>query len=285
MGKKSRRAVEISSMQALVLYLNELCLAPEPTELDQEYRWTMGAAGLAEAIDSVLAIRPDGNVALPPGSWDADCGGFPLRTRFQQRMSPDKYRRLLVRIRQLSNANVVLEREVQFSGREALGLTLADAAAQDWTHSWAVSLSLSNSPWLHHSVPAQRFVLNDQGMLDGPTECVVGHLSCGDHVKHWQAEIRDWGSKVATSSELAVINGHPIVMYPGPLEHGPAHVHLLESRGSRVTLAKYEINQFKRYKGRPDWDIEMRAWINTNRDQLLRSWDRCQRGGHPYALE
>lgn len=162
---------------------------------------------------------------------------------------------------------------------------LADMAADEWNHGWAVSLSLPNSPWLQHTVAAQRFVLNDQGNLDGPTECVVGHLSSSYHVQHWQAEILDWGSTIAPSCELAVINGHPVVMFPGPLEHGPPHVHLLESRVSHRTLAKYRIDQFERPKGPPVWDAEMKAWITEHRERLLQSWNRCQRGGHPYALE
>lgn len=272
-------------MQSIVLYFNELCLKSTPIELDQEFHWRAGVAGLAEAIDSVLALRPDGNIAFPLESWIDDCGGCPLCVRFRQQLPKDRYRRLLLRVKKISDLDRPDKREVHFSGHAAFGLTLADMAADEWMHGWAVSLALSHSPWLQSTIAGQRLVLNDQGDFDDPIKCVVGHLSSANHVKHWQAEIRDWGANIAASCELTVIDGHPVVMYPGPLEHGPAHVHLLESPGSRRTLAQFEIDQFRRYKGLPTWDTQMKEWITKHREPLLRSWDRCQRGGLPYTLD
>lgn len=271
-------------MQSIVLYFNELCFESNSPRIYQEHHWIAAIDELSLVIESVLKIRPDCNISFPLDSWFADCAGNALSERFRKRLSRDRYRRLLLRIKKIADENGPLLREVHFLQNAALGLTLADVAASAWTHGWAVSLPFSNSPWLQHTVAAERFVLNDQGILDGPIQCDVSHMSCVKHVEQWEIDIRDWGATIAPSCELAMLNEHPIVMYLGPREHGPAHVHLLVSRGSRETLAKYEINQFNRCKGRPDWDVAMRDWIAEHRDQLLRSWDRCQLGGFPYAI-
>jgi hypothetical protein len=175
--------------------------------------------------------------------------------------------------------------EVSVSNECGLGLTLADLASNLWGQGWAISIPVPNSPWLQSTIAAEKFLLNDRAELEGPTECEVDHLSTGVHVQYWQDNLRDWGATVAASSELAVLDGHPVVMYPAPLEHGPAHVHLLEGRGHHKTIAKYEIDEFRRYLGEPTWDAQMKEWVTTYRDQLMRSWERCQRGGHPYVLE
>lgn len=268
-------------MQPLFLYFNELCL-------------NMGAAqavpnsGLSECaslFDEFFSVRADGFVAFPPNTWNENCGDVPLRVQLSRHLSKDQYRRLLTRVKQVSDAEIPLEREVFVSNERGLGLTLADLAGNLWGQGWAISVPVPGSAWLDHKVTAQRFALNDQAELEGPTTCDVDHLSRDVHVKHWQEDLRDWGATISPSSELAQLDGHPIVMYSAPLEHGPAHVHLLEGRGHHKTIAKYEIEQFCRYMGEPTWDVQMKEWVNSNREQLLRSWDRCQRGGHPYALE
>jgi hypothetical protein len=67
-------------------------------------------------------------------------------------------------------------------------------------------------------------------------------------------------------------------------QYTPDFLHLLD-QGSRNSLAKYRIDVFERPEGPPTWDTEMKAWVTQYRDQLLRSWTRCQQGGFPFELE
>lgn len=274
-------------MEALVLYFNELCLFKELNEPDRDDQWAQCVEGFVQVIERILAIRAECRIAFGPGTWHADCGGNSLCERIRQGLSgsKDRYRRLLMKIKQLPKDNIELGREIRFSGHTTVGLTLADMAANEWFHGWAISLSFPNSSWLAPELATQRFTLTEKGELDGPTDCTVGHLSSLDHVLRWHIEIQDWGATVAQSSVLDMIEGHPIVMYSAPLEHEPPHVHLLESPNSHQTLAKYRIDVFERPKGPPKWDAVMKIWVSTHREQLLRSWKRCQRGGHPYVLE
>lgn len=268
-------------MQPLQLYFNELCLKVVFDGPSDAY----GISECAILFNQFFAVRADGKIAFPLNSWNEDFGGLPLRVHLSKHLSKDQYRRLLTRVKHISNVEIPLDREISLSDERGLGLTLADLAKELWGQGWAISIPIPNSVWLQASIAAERFVLNDQAELEGPTACVIDHLSNDLHVHHWQSALRDWGSTVAASSELALIDGHPVVMYSAPLEHGPAHVHLLESRNLRKTIAKYEIAQFRRYSGEPRWDTQMNQWITMHRDQLLRSWERCQRGGHPYVLE
>jgi hypothetical protein len=252
-------------------------------------QWAQHAERFVQTIDEVLALRKECNVTFGPGAWHADCGGTSLSERVRQTQvsSKDRYRRLLSRVRQLPVENVLQEREVQFAGKPTVGLMLADMAAHTWENGWTVSFAIPNSSWLASSIAAQRLLLLQNGDIEGPTDCTIGHVSSTDHVAEWRTKIQDWGMHIAESSVLDMLGAHPIVMYSAPLEHEPPHVHLLESANSHNTLAKYRIDvvtRIDRPRGPATWDTTIKTWINDHRDQLLRSWERCQRGGHPYKL-
>jgi hypothetical protein len=72
-------------------------------------------------------------------------------------------------------------------------------------------------------------------------------------------------------------------MYPYPKEHGHPHVHLVDPQ-SYKTLAKFRIDKFARMEGPPRWDTAVRVWVDRNKDELMLSWQRCQRGEHPYRI-
>ena len=272
-------------METLVLYFNELCLVAGNEALHEEAGWAEGTAAFAKAIERAFALRSDAQIAFSPGTWNADCGGRPFSSRLREHLIKDRYGLLLKRSLQLSDSDLPLEQEVRFGGRPSLGLTLAYLEVDEWGYGWALSIGGQGSPWDTHSLSLDLYVLTDTGDLLGPNACELGNLSRIAHVEHWRSELMDWGAVVATSCQLDEIAGHPVVMYPAPREHGPPHVHMLDSRTSRQTLAKYRIDIFGRPKGPPDWDAEMKEWITTYREQLLRSWDRCQRGKRPLALE
>ncbi|MBK7003130.1 MAG: DUF4160 domain-containing protein [Rhodoferax sp.] len=169
--------------------------------------------------------------------------------------------------------------EVHWNGQPAHGLVLADVQ-----NSWVFSIEPSHNHWSQPSIPATRHGLEEVSAELVVTECKIQNLANTAHCIHWETSIRDWGASVALSCVLDSINGHNIVMYPGPREHNPPHVHVLH-KGSSSTLAKYRIEDCALEDGKPTLNSEMRIWLTQYRDQLLISWERCQRGGTPYRLE
>lgn len=261
-------------MQPLVIHFNEQCLNGNW----DARQWQVRMKNFCNAIDHLFELRSDARIVFPAGQWDAHCDGRPLRVRIKDSYSREKYRRLLLKVKQLTDNATPFLHEIHWNGQTAQGLTLAGAV-----QSWALSLCTPNSPWAHATITAQRYELDDNGNLNGPTPCEIRHLAIAPHVTHWTTEIRDWGATIAASCVLDKVKGHPVVMYQGPKEHNPPHVHLLD-QSSRNSLAKYRIDVFERPEGPPTWDAEMTVWVNQYRDQLLQSWTRCQQGGLPYEL-
>lgn len=264
-------------MQPLVIYLNEQCLKDTP----EDYRWETGVQKLCNVIDDFFKLRTDAHIALPAGQWQADCGGLHFYERLKNAYpNKDNYLRLLPKIKSLTHSDVQLLHEVYWDGKPAHGLTLAVTV-----QSWAVSLFLDDTVWAQPSVTAQRYELDESsGNLNGPSPSDIRHLSDVLHTQHWAAEIRDWGATVAPSCVLGKIKGLSVVMYPGPKEHNPPHVHLLDKQSGN-SIAKYRIDIFERPNGPPTWDAEMKAWVILYREQLLKSWARCQQGGLPFEIE
>jgi hypothetical protein len=273
---------------SLVLYFNELSLAgggAAGVDARTDAQWLVAVDNLGEAFDATVSLRSECRFFLPPLAWCTDCGGKSLGERLRLGMQKDRYLRVLQRVGHLTPEDVHLVREVCIQGAQSVGATCADLAAGNWGHGWVMSLAHRESPWYVHTLVAHRSELNDVGDLLGPTECTIANIAASEHVDHWRGLLLDWGRVVAESSFLDELDGHPIVMYSAPLEHGPPHVHLLESRNTPRTLAKFRIDVFERPKGPPTWDSKMQKWVEAHRTELLRSWARCQAGGHPYQLE
>ena len=268
-------------MQPLTIYFNELCLV-KIRNPSVEYQ---AFSDCARLLNKFFSIRTDGKVAYSENSKNHIIAQMPFFMHFESYLKRDQYRRLLSRLKNVVDTEIPLDRDVEVDGVSSLGLTLADLAAIQSGNGWAISLPLKDSPWLHPHIEAHRSVLNQQAIIEKPVPCKVAHLSLEAHLGHWQQELQDWGTSISVSSKLDELDGHPIVMYSSPREHGPAHVHLLASKTNNKTLAKYRIEDFCRYEGQPIWDTEMQHWITTYRDQLLRSWERCQKGHHPYELK
>jgi hypothetical protein len=264
-------------MQPFIIYFNEKCLSRMP----EKYHWETGVKDLCNTIDDFFSVRPDAGIAFPAGKLQFDCGGLPLSTRIKEAYpNRDKYRKLLTKIRNLPNLDIQLLKNVYWEEKLAHGLTLADSI-----NSWAVSLFLKDTHLALAIITVQRYELDEvNDKFIGPNESTIKHLSTTSHTQQWIAEIRDWGATVASSCTLEKINGYPVVMYQGPKEHNPPHVHLLDKK-SGASLAKYEIEEFSRIKGPPTWDADMKIWIAQYRDQLLKSWARCQQGGLHFIIK
>lgn len=170
--------------------------------------------------------------------------------------------------------------DVYLNNEKAVGLTFSYLVG-----SWSFSFPVTNSLWLSPSITATECRLEGDDIIE--RVCVIKHLANGAHATHWRQGLVDWGRELAEGNTIGNLASYPIQMYP--LDHGYPHVHLIDSQlltsaGRPKTLAKYRIDRFERMEGPPPWDNDMRAWIERHRYLLLDSWERCQRGGHPYRI-
>lgn len=271
-------------METLELYFNELSINFEDFPRPANFQWRESILNMTAAFEATTKLRNDAVIVFMNGSWHINCDGLPFSVRFKEelRCSRDRYRQILSRIR--NPERLESDRQVRLVDKVAIGLMYSEIASKNWDQGWAISLPSGNALWRNKSLPITIETLDEKGELNNPVEYHVCHISEVVHVDAWAAQIQDWGSIVGNSSHLAMLDEHPIVMYSSPLEHEPPHVHLLQSVNSHHTLAKFEIEPFNRPKGPPTWDSRMRKWIELHKDQLLSSWRRCQRGGHPYVL-
>lgn len=264
-------------MPNLIMYFNELCL--EAQHPPSTHTWRESAKNLAVTLDALLSIRADCFIAVPQKGWIKGPENIRLNDEFKAALQPkEKYQRLLMRIRELPDLPVDLLHEVRFETKNTQALTLTELS-----QSWAVSLPIPDSAWLPNEIQAQHFRLNEQGQWHQPENIAVNHISQAPHIQEWEEKIRDWGWEISASSVLDELQGHRIVMYSAPLEHNPPHVHLLRPDSSS-TFAKYRVDKFALEKGQDTYNREMKVWVEKFYPQLMTSWDRCQRGGHPYAL-
>jgi hypothetical protein len=272
-------------METLAIYFNELSIDFDSFPRPASFQWRRSILGMAATIEATAALRQDAVIVFINESWHLDCDGVPFSERFRSELvsSRDRYRQILRRIKKVDRFE--LDRQVSLQKKSAIGLMFSELAALEWAHGWAISLASGNSLWLENSLNVTVDSLDEYGNLNEPVEFQICQLSAVAHVESWKDLIQDWGAIIGNSSHLAMLDEHPIVMYSAPLEHEPPHIHLLESVNSHNTLAKFEINPFNRPKGPPTWDSRMRPWIELHKDQLLTSWLRCQRGGHPFALK
>jgi len=237
--------------------------------------WRAWALTLWDGIYHVRRYQSEYWLWFPTGYWKAYFSGRPLAVWMENWLGRDRYRRLLLMVR-TNDHDPDLYREVYFEGRPAIGMTLAHLA-----RGWVFSFPKTSSPWLGPSIGAHEFRIDDDGSING-TDCEISHISCRRHVDQWHDELTSYGRSVAMANEIATVEGNPIDMYP--LDHGYPHVHLVDTVSPGRTLAKYRIDSFARMEGRDEWDSVMERWVGDHRDELLVSWQRCQRGRHPFKV-
>ncbi len=267
-------------MKPVTLYFNELCLQKpsglSPAEIASAF------SSLVQVMDHAIEIRQkifsDCAFGFVDGLWHAEWQGQSISTRLRQACGNERtrYQRLLTKIRPLAD-DVTLMREVHWRSQPAKAMTLADL-----TDSWVIGLALAGD-WQTSTIDAERTSLDEQGeSLTQPI--AIGHLAEKSHIEIHRANLQDWGAQIAASAVLDYVGSMAIVMYQGPKEHNPPHVHVLLPNSS-TTFAKYRIEDGVREKGPPDIDKAMKEWLAKYQSQLLRSWVRCQQGGMPYRLE
>ena len=266
-------------MKPLVLYFNELSAPPPgmPSELEADWKsWTVM---LFACLRQVSRHQPDVTMAFPSGHWHALCGTQPLSVWVREWLGRTEYQWLLSKLQNVCPMDSQ-DTDVYLNNQKAVGLTFSHLVG-----SWTFSFPVTNPLWLSPSITATECCLEGGDLIE--RECVIKHLANGAHATHWQQDLVDWGRELAEGSTIGNLASYPIQMYP--YDHRPPHVHLIDPQlftpaGRPKTLAKYRIDRFERMEGRPSWDNYMCSWIERHRDLLLGSWERCQRGGHPYRI-
>lgn len=270
-------------MTELVIYFNERCL---PINCSNEIAMIEGIRSLVKTFEMVLERHASAKIGFLYEDWTRFENEFSLPAQLKRALEREKtrYQRFMKKVKILHKTEFEFTREIQYEGQTAVGFGLAELAAFKWTNGWSISYGADHEKWCSTNIPVARFILDVDGNIIGPSECEVSNLAHPDHIAAFDLELRDWGEVVAASSVLDYLHGHPIVMYSAPREHNPPHVHLRWSTNHEGDIGKYRIADGQRETGIPKWDSEMKEWILKNQAYLLKCWDRCQRGGHPYSL-
>lgn len=272
-------------MPAPHLFFNEASLSTPVIGVDH---FKANVRRFVDAAFGVLAIRPGSRFGFERTTLQSVFFDQTLFNIIASCSPKDQYRRLLAGLRSLDESQISAAhgfRDVRLNGVTSVGATLADICACENSIGWVFSLQGENELYDETEITAERYKLDDEGNLIGPQKCSLPNVASSVHVNYWRDAIHDFGNAIAASARIDEIDGRPIVMYSAPAEHGPPHVHILHGRQSSDTFAKYRFDVFGREKGPPKYDAEMRAWVAHNREHLMRSWDRCQRGLKPFEID
>jgi hypothetical protein len=264
-------------MVDFVIYFNEHSLPSMDVGSKELQLWSNSAKLWVKGLKEVLKYQPEYHLGVSDGKFHDTVAGKPMNEWIKEWIGTDEYRRLLSKIQPIKQKDDLL-REVRIFDKTAIGLTFAH-----FQKTWACSFPVDDSEWLVYLVKAKEMSVDGQGTLT-ESDCEIEHLSCIDHVEHWQQSLADWGKRVSQSSQVGKVDGYPILMYSAPSEHGVPHIHVVEGK-SQNTIAKYRIDPFERMEGRrPDLDSVIRSWIGEHKESLLSSWKRCMSGYHPYIV-
>ncbi len=267
-------------MQPLSLYYNEQSSPPPNLTHGESAEWRTWALTLYSCIREMHKLQPGAKVNFPKDSLHALCNARPLSVCMKEWLGEQQYYWFLIKlgISDPRNEEII---DIYLDGKKAVGLTYAHLAG-----SWTVSFPVNDSPWISPSIAAIEYSTSGGDVIS--KDCLIKNLAQVDHVNHWGKQLSDWGLEIAESNIIGKLGELLIVMYP--LEHGHPHVHLVDNQlydinNHRKTLAKYRVDCFERMEGRPQWDGQMREWIENNREKLIRGWKRGKQGGHPYIID
>lgn len=269
-------------MQPLIIFYNEHSSPPTTLPQGENIRWKSFALELFSCLRKTNQLQPKLNINFPNNSWHEIYEGKPLSVWIKEWLGKDKYEWLLLKMIK----NTISENEtndIYYNDIRAVGLTCSF-----FTASWVFSFPEADSPWASPSINASEYYLNPDNEKIKIRACTINNLAQDEHVEHWKNELEDWGLEIAESNIIAYLDALPIVMYPN--DHGYPHIHLInpnqyDQNNHRKTLAKFRIDNNERIEGKPKWDTQIKEWINNNKELLLRSWNRCKKGGHPYRVD
>lgn len=266
-------------MPALTIFYNENSSPPQDLTDEELQQWFVISRELYQCLKQAQEIQPDIGINFPPELLFAITNNSTLHELLKTWLGVDKYSWLQSRL-SITPFPLDSNFEIQLNGNAVPGFSCAFKA-----DSWTFSFPIGSSAWLNPSINAQQVII--AGNNTTSTACNIRNLALSDHAVHWQQEIVGWALQIVNDNIIGEYDNYLIVMYPR--DHGHPHVHLVErgvynALNHRKTLAKYRVDQFERMEGRPTWDTGIRAWIEGNRQSLLRSWAHCLKGGHPYKI-
>jgi|GEM_PF-3014601 hypothetical protein len=271
-------------MPAPNLYFNDASLGTPVVDLNH---LKGNLRRFVNAAATVLTLRPGSQFCVERTTLQRVLFEQTLLDLFASCCPKDQYRQVLAGLRPLEPAQIAAalgSRDVRLGGVTCIGATLADLCATEHSIGWIFSVQGKGDTYDVVGVSAERYDLDESGAMVGPQKFELPNVACQEHAAHWRNALHDFGTAISVSARIDEIDGRPIVMYSAPAEHGPPHVHVLYGRHSSETFAKYRFDVFGRELGPPKYDTEMRAWVARNRLQLMRSWDRCQRGLKPFQI-
>jgi len=258
-------------MTILTVFLNEQSLNFDGTS-GQEFGSTFrDATNLPTILLKIDRIHPKFRLGILAGLFDQKILNKNVRSWFREWFGNDRYLWVQSRTDLIDSASFNLA-EVHLNGQTAIGLTFAYLQ-----NTWACSIS---RPEWHQTIVSG--IKIDQELNETP--CEIRHVARSQDVDHWEQSLRDWGQFIATTSQIGSINGFSINMYSAPREHGLPHIHIVD-RQNQKTVAKYRVDVFVRMEGKmKELDQPIKEWVETYKDTLLKSWDRCMRGLRPYEM-
>jgi hypothetical protein len=168
--------------------------------------------------------------------------------------------------------------EVNCNGRRGIGLLWAKQ-----NESLVASFALT-AAWSVPRLAAQFREMGENGEITG-TDIEIANLSNTSDVGTHSALIRDYGRSISASSLVHEGDGFAVRMFFN--DHNPPHFHVMVSRESPETIARYDMRTLDILSGTPRAVLRERieSWAITVQEQLLHNWQRCRTGQHPVVLD
>lgn len=138
--------------------------------------------------------------------------------------------------------------------------------------------------WSGDKIKAEKYPITQTGnSYTSPVE--IRNLASSNNVNYWKNKIEEYGSDASMSSIIYKSSLYAIKMFC--YDHSPPHIHVYKhSSDPQSFLAKIKIHNGEVMEGRMEKSLpELRSLIEKNKNQLLLSWEKCQRGELPLWIQ
>lgn len=185
-------------------------------------------------------------------------------------VSKDFYLLMLKKISSGFDIDAEYEIEASRNGTVSRSLTLCSAVE-------SAMISIATKDFVDSTISCTVCTYDDE------REKNLYNLSFDYHIDEHKDFIENWGFTISKNYTVFSTSEFYAVMFPGPKEHNPPHVHV--RRVDDIELAKYQIDDVKIIKGEPEFFREISAIILEHKETLLAGWARSQKGQLPYVIE
>lgn len=119
-----------------------------------------------------------------------------------------------------------------------------------------------------------------------PYKIYCRNFSVVEHVETWREAVLDFGYIESSTSAIYKSTEFTLKMYLN--DHEPPHVHVYQGGGDRACVAKVrfdrvEVMESRKIDARVKRDVL--AMLKSNRDALMRAWNKCRSGQLPNKIE